>query len=99
MCASIRLKVRTVCAAGQYDDTRGLAAPNLRFSRGSGGLMKNELRRLSSAGINLRFYSSTSFFESFKVLKIESASLVPVPTSLESTLNCSLHAMLAVGCG
>ncbi len=34
---------------------------------------------------------------SFKVLKIESANLVPVETSFDSTRSCSLHATSSVG--
>lgn len=39
------------------------------------------------------------FLSSFKVLNIESANLVPVPTNFDKTLNCSLHEILSVGCG
>ena len=50
-----------------------------------------------------KIYKKSLFFYlllySSNDLKIESASLVPVDINFASTLNCSLQAMLSVGCG
>ena len=66
--------------------------PSRNFDRSTKLDLTNELPLLGSCCYRAFFFPLWSL----SVLNIESASLVPVDTSFESTLNCSLQATSSV---
>jgi len=67
-----------------------------RGGRVRGGVNVALHREATRLGL-IATYCPSSY--SSRLLKIESASLVPVFTSFDKTLNCPLHAILLVGTG